>query len=182
VNNYFKNANRGKTPVPQTYTPEHKRLGVQPVIYPVKDQEELEQMNRQAAMDPKFAAAKLAKGEMSQKEFDVIMQRRYSSQKPLVSSGESDEPIWIQSTAKKKESEKIRDEEVPLPPESPFMSVDEENESFTWDKIEPGEYVLLYQDNIVEIGQADVVIKSMEKIGGSMSDFIVLKRCGVSIG
>jgi hypothetical protein len=182
MNNYFKNANRGKSPPStQPYVPEYKRLDAKPVIYPVKDKEELDQMNKQYHTDPKFAAAKFAKGEISQKEFDQIMQARLSAKRPMVSSGETDEPIWIQSGTKKNapEPEEIRAEEIPTPPESSFLSVDDEG-SFTWDKVDPGDYVLLYQENILEIGKGESILQAIEKVGGDINDFIVLKRCNVS--
>jgi len=164
---YFKNPYRGrKAANTKPYQPEHKRLEAQTVEYPLKDPEEFEKMNRKVAAEKKrsekkkkvdeqakAAVEKFRNGELSKESLEETLRELYNKvpeqevaakQLPLVSSGQNEDLQWTKAlnndgniVDEQLDNEDISVDEVPDPPESPFVE-DEEEDSLqpTWKESE----------------------------------------------
>lgn len=187
---YFKNPYRGrKTAKPSAYQPEHKRLEVSTIDYPIKDPEEFEKMNKKSATErkrsekkkkideqAKVAIEKFRNGEWTKEELEEALKELYNevpkqeiaakTKTPLVSSGQNEELQWTKALAggsivveEQVDDDPIDDDDIPLPPESPFVE-EEENDPKTGRVIKP-----LTEEEIAEAA-ADIIYNVREEAEG----------------
>jgi len=189
----FKNPYRGRRVAkPEPYQSEHERLRVQPKEYPINKTE-----------------ANAFAEKTSQKKTSVPKQA-------FVQSGQNEEIMWTKAL-EEPESEPIKYNEVPLPPPivrdgeqtrgsgddviaaqtkkqeeiEDDVGLEEDNQedkSFGLDSLNPGDSVLLYNDNVVCVGALNLIKETLADIladaenNVEVEDFIVLKRLKVNIG
>lgn len=239
----IKNPYRGrKVSKPDAYNPEYKRLGVSPVEYPIKDQDEFEKMSKEAlkrkqiekagkevSEAAKEAVIKFRNGELSREELESLITDLYKSPPSqeiavnsnveipessvsIVSSGQGEDLQWTKGLTSKsdrasdsnnnsfdenKDDEEILFEEVPDVPNSSYAKPDTETDleeessndsGFGLSEIKYGEYVLLHQDRVLDVGNIQSIKKTLSNIlmdGDSdltVDDFVVMKRISVKMG
>jgi len=147
----FKNQFRGrKVAKVESYQPEHERLGVEPIQYPINKEE-----------DSAF-----------------LQTQKYPPQSKIVETGTSKEVLWTESS-----------EEKPITPPSPageWLAAGSEDNSFKLDKMEVGQYVIIYNDNVLCVGTKqhteEFIMEFLSNNSLEISELTILKRVNIKAG
>jgi hypothetical protein len=190
-------------PAKKTYTPEYKRLNVEPVqMNPQGYAEDFEKSSKQTHKEnvqkqrdqdlinivQKYRDGKISKEQLSQllgtdvQEDAVIENRR----EQLVVSGQNEELSWLKDqpiSTKETYKEEILDEEVSLPPDNEDLEVEE----FSFTDVKISEYVLLHKDDLIGSGSKKKILELLNELlenseDGDVSDFTLLKRVNLKFG
>jgi len=159
----FKNPYRGRRVAhPEPYQPEHERLGAQPVEYP-----------------------------MDKAEAHSFVEKNTKHEIPkqtIVQSGNNEDIMWTKA---------LEEPETPRPPTvvpqtgqeiEDDIGLDKEEEGFGLDSLQPGNCVLLYNDNVICAGTIEIIKETLADLLADaendveVDNFIVLKRLKVNVG
>lgn len=162
---YIKNLSRKNPPIrPDTnYQPEYQRLNKDPVIFPMRREEIPRNIPKQ--------------------KNDVPLQ-------PIVNSGQNEELIWNLPF----DRERIMYDDVELPQKISGQEIsgqeieNEEDISNNLVNIEVGQYILFYEDVIIDLGNLEYISDKIEELvlnnenEFDMDNFSVFKKMNIKTG
>lgn len=209
---YFKNPYRGRKVIAnKPYVPEHERLDVEAVEYPVKDPEDLIRMNKKAEAEKKIKEKRnkakslieqLRSGEITEKQFQEAVDRleeKTFGKSGIVSSGQNEDNLWTQALEQPEVensspgtvlypevyNDDIKADEI-LPKQEEIIDDLPEETSFGFEQVNPGQFILIYKDNVVNVGTIDQVKETLSNVliegEAKLEEFIILKRVSAEMG
>jgi hypothetical protein len=195
---FIKNPERNKPQnIPEKYIPEHKRLDVKPSRYERTPDEEFISVNRKKITDTQqldsyqlSTLSALKKGLIDKEEAEALLLQHESKNRNINLKTDDEESPESNSLLMKKEvyDEEIYDEEISTPPNNEYEQSSNENVDFSFENIEPGSYVLIHKDSVVDTGKVNQIKETLSNMllayegSANVDDFVLMKRINVKMG
>ena len=198
---YFKNPlrNRKVSSEVKPHVPEYKRLGITPDTYDFDRTKEFVAPNKVAARNNRVAAANAEQKSLMTEVKEGTMTREEAHRRSEVISnvgllsGHTEQQAWTNGLERPGEvdvadvpeqtfDEPIKYDDVP----DPQAQAVEAEDGFSLSDVKPNNYVLMYKEGVVEIGDKDTIRETVTNIlmaeEAAVEDLVLVKRVNLKMG